>query len=269
MVKYEQFGAHDDGGRIRFEVFIPGPRDYEPDRGGDAHIDSISVYGTFQAQLTGTNWDRGNALPLGAAAHEGGTLYTSTTPALDEGFYEYKYIVGFDADGGDSVGGRVVNDPCSRYGIGERENSGVVVGGSSPGDNPITALGRRLRPSDLVIYELFIDDFTDEYRGGRAPVDAVVEKLDRIVALGFNAIEFMPWTSWVGGGFNWGYMPYQYYSVEYAYVHDPADEREQLSRLKALLSACHERGLHVIMDAVFNHVEIDAGEHRGFAYHWP
>jgi pullulanase len=268
MVNYEQFGARDDGGRIRFEVFIPGPRDYEPDRGGDAHIESISVYGTFQAQLTGTNWDQGNALPLGAAAHEGGTRYTTTTLALEEAFYEYKFIVGFDADDGFQADDRVVNDPCARYAVGERENSGVVVGGSSPGDNSISALGERLPPSDLVIYELFIDDFTDEYRAGRAPVDAVVDKLDRIVQLGFNAIEFMPWTSWVGGAFNWGYMPYQYYSVEYAYVHDPADEREQLSRLKALISACHERGLHVIMDAVFNHVEIDETGHRGFAYHW-
>jgi hypothetical protein len=76
----------------------------------------------------------------------------------------------------------------------QRENSGVVVGGSGPGDDPITALGRRLPPSNLVLYDLFIDDFTDEYRTGRAPVDAVVDKLDRLVELGFNAIEIMPWT---------------------------------------------------------------------------
>jgi hypothetical protein len=63
------------------------------------------VYGTFQAQLTGTNWDQGNALPFGAAAHEGGTLYTTTTPALEEGFYEYKYIVVFDADDEGYYGG--------------------------------------------------------------------------------------------------------------------------------------------------------------------
>lgn len=63
------------------------------------------MYGTFQAQLTGTNWDQGNALPFGAAAHEGGTPYTTTTPALEEGFYEYKYIVGFDADDAGYYGG--------------------------------------------------------------------------------------------------------------------------------------------------------------------
>jgi pullulanase len=257
VVRYEQFGAHGDGGRIRFALFVPGPRDYEI--GGDPHIRSIAVYGTFQASA----WDEATALPLAAAPYEGGTLYSATTTALDDGFYEYKYIVSFD-DGGS----RKVNDPCARYAVGERENSGVVVGGSTPAENPIPSLGQRLAPSDLVIYELFIDDFTAEYRAGRAPVDAVIEKLDRIAGLGFNAIEFMPWTSWVGGDFNWGYMPAQYCSVEYAYVHDPADEREQLSRLKALIGACHERGLHVIMDAVFNHVEIDGGGHRGFAYHW-
>jgi glycosidase len=267
MVRYDEFGARDDGGRIRFDVFIPGSRDFEPDRGADPHIASISVHGTFQEQLTGVAWDRANALPLTAVAHDGGTLYTTTTPPLADGFYEYKYVVAFTADG-NSVDDRVLNDPCARYGVGDRENSGVVVGGSRPADNPITPLPTRLPPTDLVIYELFIEDFAAEYRGGRAPVDADVDKLDRIAALGFNAVEFMPWTSWVGGGFNWGYMPYQYYAVEYAYVHDPADEREQLSRLKALISACHERGLHVIMDAVFNHVDVDEKGHRGFAYRW-
>ena len=43
MVRYDEFGAHDDGGRIRFDVFIPGGRDYDPDHGADPHIASISV----------------------------------------------------------------------------------------------------------------------------------------------------------------------------------------------------------------------------------
>ena len=266
MVRYDRYGAHDVGGRIRFDVFIPGPDDYE--RGGEPHIASIAVFGSFQEQLTGTAWDKLKALQLRPTDHEGGTLYTATTPPLDDGFYQYKYVVTFDTADGTAVDPRVINDPCARCGVGEDENAGVVIGGSQPANNDITPLGTRLPPADLVIYELFITDFTQEYRGTRAPVDAVVDKLDYIVSLGFNAVEIMPWTAWVGGGFNWGYMPYQYYSVEHAYLHDPANPLEQLSRLKNLISACHERGLHVIMDAVFNHVEIDESRHRGFAYHW-
>jgi pullulanase len=142
------------------------------------------------------------------------------------------------------------------------------VGGSRPEDNVVSSLPRRLPPSDLVIYELFLEDFTRDYRGDRAPLDAVVDKLDRIRDLGFTAVEFMPWTAWVGGGFNWGYLPYLYYSVEHRYAADPSDPLEQLSVLKKMISACRERGLHVIMDAVFNHVEIGDHDNRGLAYHW-
>jgi pullulanase len=268
MIRYETFGAHDMGGRIRFSVFIPGAEHYQPEYGGEAHIASIEAYGTFQEPLTGQPWDLRNAVPLIPEPFEGGTLYSATTEPVTAGFYEYKYRVSFDDADGTAIPPRILTDPCARYGVGENENSGVVVGGSRPADNPVAPLQDRLPPTDLVIYELFLDDFTREYRGDRPPVQAVLDKLDRIASLGFNAVEFMPWTAWVGGGFNWGYMPYQYYSVEHAYVADPNAPLEQLSALKGLISACHRRGLHVLMDAVFNHVEIDEVNHRGFAYHW-
>jgi hypothetical protein len=265
MIRYEDFGAHDVGGRIRFSVFIPGPDQYIPGRGGEARIASLEAYGTFQQPVTGQPWDLADAVQLDPEPFEGGTLYTATTGAVPDDFYEYKYRVSFEGAAGEP---RIITDPCARYGHGENENSGVVVGGSRPADNIVTPLMKRLPYADLVIYELFLEDFTKEYRGSRSPVQAVLEKLDRIASLGFNAIEFMPWTAWVGGGFNWGYLPYQYYSVEHSYVADPNDFREQLSVLKLLISACHERGLHVIMDAVFNHVEIDSTQQRGFPYHW-
>jgi pullulanase len=268
MVRYEQFGAHDDGGRIRFGLYVPGPDEYRADLGGPAHIAAIEAYGTFQEPLTGQAWDLTRTVRLEPAPFEGGTLFRAVTDPVPLRLYEYKYRVSFDASDGHPVDQRIVNDPCARYGVGELENSGVVVGGSRPEDNVVSSLPRRLPPSDLVIYELFLEDFTRDYRGDRAPLDAVVDKLDRIRDLGFTAVEFMPWTAWVGGGFNWGYLPYLYYSVEHRYAADPSDPLEQLSVLKKMISACRERGLHVIMDAVFNHVEIGDHDNRGLAYHW-
>jgi pullulanase/glycogen debranching enzyme len=100
-----------------------------------------------------------------------------------------------------------------------------------------------------------IDDFTDEFRGVKAPLDAVTEKLDYLQnELGINAIVFMPWTAWPGEGYNWGYEPFQYFSVEYRYANDLNKPEEKLSYLKNLISECHQRGIHVIMDGVFNHV---------------
>ena len=154
MVRYEDFGAHDVGGRIRFRVFIPGAQHYQPQHGGEAHIAAIEVYGTFQEQLTGQSWDVDNAVPLMPAPFEGGTLYSATTDPVTDDFYEYKYRVSFDDADGTTVPLRILTDPCARYGVGENENSGVVVGGSRPEDNLVARLEDRLQPSDLVVYEL-------------------------------------------------------------------------------------------------------------------
>ena len=257
---YEQFGAHDVGGAIRFSVYFPGSDSVQ--RGGDPKIDTLRVYGDFLSRTGGVDWSAADALSLQPQAHDGGTLYTVTTPVLPDGFYQYKYLVRFQ-----NGHTRIVGDPCTRYGGGEHENAGVVVGGSASQQNVVTPLAQRLPQRDLILYELMIDDFTAEYRGNRPPIDAVRDRLDYIVDLGVNAIAFMPWTAWPGNAFSWGYNPFLHFSVEHRYVNNPAQPAEKLSRLKRLISACHERKLHVIMDGVFNHVE-RGGEGWGFPYWW-
>ncbi len=68
-------------------------------------------------------------------------------------------------------------------------NAAVVVGGSRPENNQVVSLSGGRKPvRDLVIYELMIDDFTAEFRGVRAPLDAVTDKIDYLKGLGVNAI---------------------------------------------------------------------------------
>ena len=257
---FESFGSHDVGKKIKFKVFFPGGSMVK--RGGDPQIDSIRIYGDFQKELGFPAWSPDNALTMTPTFQNEGTLYACTTPELPDGFYQYKYLVDFK--NGET---RVVGDPCARYSGDINENAGVVIGGSSPQENEVAPLAARLPVEDLVIYELHIDDFTAEYRGGRTPVDALGDKLDYIRSLGFNAIEPMPWTAWPGDQFSWGYNPFMYFAVENRYVNDPAKPAEKLSRLKRFISECHNRNLHVIMDGVFNHVE-KSFSHRGFAYYW-
>jgi pullulanase len=70
------------------------------------------------------------------------------------------------------------------------------VGGSRPDQNTVRPLATGRKPlADLNVYELMIDDFTDEFRGTRAPMAAVTDRLDYLRDLGFNAILFMPWTA--------------------------------------------------------------------------
>lgn len=236
------------GGKVQFRIFFP------KDGNGLQHlIRNIRICGDFQKQLGQSNWDKSTAGVMIRSEHEEGEIWSWTTPAdLKAGFYEYKYVVSYTDP---MVPDRWISDPCTRYGGADNMNAAVVVGGSQPSDNVIAPLAGGRRPlRDLVIYEMMIDDFTDEYRGLRAPLDAVRDKLDFLASTGFNAILFMPWTGWNDRRFNWGYTPSLYYSVAYRYAHDLNKPAEKLSWLKKLISECHERGIHVIMDGVFNHV---------------
>lgn len=249
-----QVSGGERGGKVRFSLFFPS------ESGGlRHHIRTIRVCGDFQKSLGQVPWDTATAPTLVRAAHSEGEIWRyETSTELPAGFYEYKYYLTFD-DPGEPP--RWVSDPFARYGGKENMNAALVVGGSQPGDHPIAPLvGGRKPLRDLVTYELMIDDFTAEYRGVRAPLDAVCDRLDYLADLGFNAILFMPWTAWNDERFNWGYTPSLYYSVSYRYANDLNQPTEKLSWLRTLVSECHRRGIHVIMDGVFNHV------YSGFPY---
>jgi 1,4-alpha-glucan branching enzyme len=285
MYMSEKFGAWPvsnigQQNQVEFKLFFPDrskdSTQYESAREdehatshyGDPQIASIQVAGTFQARLGQKNWDFAAAPKLIEEPHAKGWVWRYRTDVpLPAGFYEYKYLVTFK-DGTQ----RKVSDPCARYGGHEHQNAGFVIGGRS-GELQVAPLaGGRQPQRDLVVYELMIDDFTDEYRGARAPLDAVRDKLDHLQHdLGINAILFMPWTAWPGQRFNWGYTPYLYFSVEYRYANALNAPTERLSWLKRLVSECHTRGIHVIMDGVFNHVGDESpisGEAEGFPYRW-
>ncbi|HEX8459204.1 MAG TPA: alpha-amylase family glycosyl hydrolase [Pyrinomonadaceae bacterium] len=273
---YEQFGGLVDQNAktVTFQLFIPdgerAPSQYEG--GGLPRIKDVSVVGSFQDPAH-RRWDLAHPVLMTASDYvdpaDGelkGLVYAHTTAPLPDGFYEYKYFVRFE-----NASPRLITDPCARYGGTEQQNSGFVVGGHVETVRPLA--GHRLPFSDLIIYELMIDDFTSRVRHpNEAPLETVVRKLDELVRLGINAIEFMPWTAWAyaddpGRDFSWGYNPVQYFSVSHRYTHNPSTETDKLVYLKRLISECHNRGLHVIMDGVFNHADA-APPDRGFPYYW-
>ncbi len=244
-----QIDGDENNGRVSFKLFFP--------IGADPEIASIRVAGDFQHVQGGNDWDFANGYELQSSSIPEGKLWQFTTQQpLPTDYYQYKYQVVF-TDNSE----RIVSDPCCRYSGTENQNAAVVVGGSRPADNLVRPLAAGRKPlQDLIVYEMNVDDFTSEYRLARAPLDAVVDKLDALVALGFNAILFMPWTAWKNRDFDWGYEPFQYFAVEYRYTTDlseSASQAEKISRLKNLISACHDRGIHVIMDGVYNHVSVD------------
>lgn len=242
-------------GKVEFRIFFPNERN-----GLQHNIQSIQVCGDFQRKVDqGSDWDPGTAPALTKSPHPEGEIWSWTTPwNLPKGFYQYKYFVTYH---GLNEPPRWVSDPCTRYEGENNMNAAVVVGGSQPHENIISPLAGGRKPlRELVIYELMIDDFTWEFRGVRAPLDALCDKLDYLADCGFNAILFMPWTAWNNERFSWGYTPAFYYAVSYRYANDLNQPAEKLSWLKHLIHECHLRGIHVIMDGVYNHV------YTGFPY---
>ena len=275
-----QVGNNTNQGAVEFKVFYPDRANTSQvslshpaavARGatyGDPRVQRIQVAGDFQHHLGEADWDFASAPDLVASVNPFGVIWSYATPIdLPSGFYQYKYFVTFN-----NGATRKVGDPYARYGGAENQNSAFVIGGSTPQQNQVQSITGGRRPlRDLVLYELMIDDFTDEYRGFKAPLDAVRENLPYLDHLGINAILFMPWTAWPSENFNWGYNPHQYFAVEFRYANALNAPAEKLSWLKSLINDCHGLGIHVVMDGVFNHVgdsNPDANVAYGFPYRW-
>ena len=263
---YAQFGfsvAVD--GQQSLQLFVPDntidPAQYE--RGGACSIAEVRLIGDFQKMLdpAATDWDSATSLEMQRRQNAHGYVFTHNfAQPLPDGYYQYQYVVRFN-----NGVVRIVGDPCTKYGGDSDDRSAFVVGGSPVAPD---ALSRRVPAEDLIIYELMIDDFTKEYRGNRPPIDAVVDKLDDLKAMNINAVEFMPWIAWPDDtSFSWGYDPAYFFSVESAYVDDPTGATDRLARVANLVTECHRRGLHVLLDIVLQHAR--QGSHtNGFPYYW-
>lgn len=93
--------------------------------------------------------------------------------------------------------------------------------------------------NNLVIYELWVYDYTP-----KRTLQGVRERLDYIQQLGVNAIELMPVCEF-DGNYNWGYSPALYFALDKAYATP--------TQFKEFVDECHQRGIAVILDMVFNH----------------
>lgn len=92
---------------------------------------------------------------------------------------------------------------------------------------------------EYIIYELHIGTFTPE-----GTFRSAIEYLDKLVELGIAAVEVMPINQFSGAR-GWGYDGVFLFAVQNSYG-APDD-------FKAFIDACHQRGLAVILDVVYNH----------------
>ena len=92
---------------------------------------------------------------------------------------------------------------------------------------------------DLIIYELHVGAFTPE-----GTFDAIASRLSYLKNLGINTLQIMPIAQFPGNR-NWGYDGTYPYAVQDSYGGP--------DRLKQLVDTCHQHGIAVLLDVVYNH----------------
>ena len=93
--------------------------------------------------------------------------------------------------------------------------------------------------NDYIIYELHVGTFSPE-----GDFSGIESRLDHLKDLGVTAIELMPVGSFPGSR-NWGYDGVYPYAVQQSYGGPEG--------LQRLVDACHNKGMAVILDVVYNH----------------
>lgn len=106
---------------------------------------------------------------------------------------------------------------------------------------------------DLIIYELLIRDFVESHK-----YKDVVSFIPYFKKLGINAIELLPVQEFTGND-SWGYNPTFYFAADKAY--GTKDD------LKYLIDKCHENGIAVILDVVFNHADKKFSYYKAYKGH--
>ncbi|MBI1311154.1 malto-oligosyltrehalose trehalohydrolase [bacterium] len=94
--------------------------------------------------------------------------------------------------------------------------------------------------ADYIIYELHIGTFSEA-----GTFDLAIPHLDELARLGVTAVEIMPVAQFPGDR-NWGYDGTYPFAVQNSYGGPDG--------LRRFVDACHQRGLCVILDVVYNHL---------------
>lgn len=102
---------------------------------------------------------------------------------------------------------------------------------------------RGIAVDHLLLYEVHIGTFSPE-----GTLEAVRSKLDDLQSLGITALQLMPVCQFPGRR-NWGYDGVYPFAVQNSYGGP--------DNLKALINNCHQKGIAVFVDVVYNHLGLE------------
>ncbi|CAN5236549.1 type I pullulanase [soil metagenome] len=148
-----------------------------------------------------------------------------------------------------------------------------------PGFRPIKRPATIKNPTDAIIWEVSVRDFTSDensgvpaekrgkylgaaMRGTKVPGTDLQTGIDHLVALGVTHVQIMPiqdFDNREGDAkeYNWGYMTTSFDSPDGWFASDPSND-SRIREYKEMIKAFHDAGLRVVMDVVYNHTAPNA-----------
>jgi len=179
-------------------------------------------------------------------------------------------------------------DPYARAVAANGARTAIVpLDATDPADWHLDAKPAFLNPTDAIVYELHVRDFSIHAQSGMAHKgkylaftetglkDANGNSLgiDHLAELGVTHVHLLPVYDFKTVNeltvddpssddpkFNWGYDPQNYNVPEGSYSTNPRDPAVRITEFKQMVKALHDEGIRVIMDVVYNHTfEIENG----------
>lgn len=208
------------------------------------------------------NYDAQNPTPMYRQNYNGINYFWATVSGLDaDKPYFYYYNVDNSYKTGDPYA-RLVLDPHNDKYIPKdvypdlpaypsQVTSNVALAVYQENINDYAWTDDNFKPvakQDLVIYEMIFRDFTgtEGKANGNGTVRQAIEKIPYLKQLGINAVELLPINEF-NGNISWGYNPNFYFAPDKAYG-TPDDYKD-------FINICHENGIAVILDLVFNQTD--------------
>ncbi|MFM8278626.1 MAG: glycogen debranching protein [Cyanobium sp.] len=204
--------------------------------------------------------------------------------------YGYRVFGPLQAGGHGFNPSKVLLDPCARaIGGWESYQRGAAVGAAPNTHNclkgVVTERNRfdfssaprpRHRWQRSVIYELHVGGFTQGHgcpvvRERQGTLLGLIEVLPYLRELGVTALELLPVMAFdpqdapTGRHNHWGYSPLSWMAPHPGYLND-RDPLQARQEVRQLVRACHQLGIEVILDVVYNHTT--EGNQNGPTLSW-
>ena len=212
---------------------------YDKDSQG-GHKDCVFVTGNFN------NWKLDSRYMM--KYDETNHCWWITLEELTAGETHFQYFVYSASDGG-----TYLCDPYCEQALEKGVDTNFPTGAQAPYVSVVSTNPQPYQWSagefemknkeNPVIYELLLRDFTSS--GNLA---GAMEKLPYLKELGIDAIELMPVQEFAGND-SWGYNTGLYFALDASYGTQ--------NEYKAFIDACHQNGIAVIFDVVYNHTNND------------